>query len=722
MSSSNSQLSSSEQLDRVPNGGQSGSGAVANGKGPITKPFWELDGYKEVMKRSQNSNNQLTALKKMLEERAQCEKAYADSLFKWSLTWKKAAESGPEEEHFREAWIAFTKEADAVREIHMEIANNLRAVRKTVSDWQLDNYKKSHTLKNIEKGFKNTQDLWADKLKRVNDRQNKYYSACKEEHNVKQKNKTQSVSEQSDEQKRKAQQRENKAHNDVLAAQEKYKKAVNELHGDRDRHRRDMENQFGHAQDFEKNRLMFTKQSMVSMCGNLNVAGYSQYPAIYPFLHNLVSKASIEDDLSSFAQKRRFAAELTFPSYQEWTIEMAGPSISNSTRGAASLKAVEAAVAFGNNKGIDGEAGSYRLRADTSPPAQHTHTTNTTSTSGASLEKSKTQTSISASSMASLPQHTNTMSSSSPSSSPHNTHLPPPPESTSLPAVPKTVTTTTTTTSVSSTPKQEKTKTKESKTTNNNLQPTTKSSSSGSNNKSGTLDITNPFKFNTIQRDDAEYDNPFDHNSDHEDRPDSGGSHVYSAVGDTKASSNAKPVVPPARSEDEPDYDDDANSVSSADHSENEGGYDINVAASSSVSGSRETAGPSPMPRGVSVLNPSQRLQNNNDNYDSEDDAPGPDNGVYSNGELLPDSEQPEVNGAGRASCGSVVRDDAKVEFDEGVRVKALYAYEADEEDEISLEAGEEFIKLADADENGWAYGFRRNRYGLYPASYAEEI
>ena len=59
------------------------------------------------------------------------------------------------------------------------------------------------------------------------------------------------------------------------------------------------------------------------------------------------------------------------------------------------------------------------------------------------------------------------------------------------------------------------------------------------------------------------------------------------------------------------------------------------------------------MPRGVSVLNPSQRLQNNNDNYDSEDDAPGPDNGVYSNGELLPDSEQPEVNGAGRASCGS---------------------------------------------------------------------
>ena len=68
-----------------------------------------------------------------------------------------------------------------------------------------------------------------------------------------------------------------------------------------------------------------------------------------------------------------------------------------------------------------------------------------------------------------------------------------------------------------------------------------------------------------------------------------------------------------------------------------------------------------------------------------------------------------------------MVRDESKVEHD-GVPVRALYAYEADEEDEISLDAGEEFVKLADADENGWAYGFSKNRYGLYPASYAEEI
>ena len=73
----------------------------------------------------------------------------------------------------------------------MQIASNLRAVRKNVGDWQTDNYKKAHTLRNIEKGFKNTQDQWSEKLKKVNERQSKYYSSCKDEHNIKQKNKTQ---------------------------------------------------------------------------------------------------------------------------------------------------------------------------------------------------------------------------------------------------------------------------------------------------------------------------------------------------------------------------------------------------------------------------------------------------------------------------------------------------------------------------------------------------
>ena len=53
-----------------------------------------------------------------------------------------------------------------------------------VSEWQHDNFRKSHRLRDIEKGFKNAQQQWAEYLKRVADRQKKYYSACKDENNI----------------------------------------------------------------------------------------------------------------------------------------------------------------------------------------------------------------------------------------------------------------------------------------------------------------------------------------------------------------------------------------------------------------------------------------------------------------------------------------------------------------------------------------------------------
>ena len=125
---------------------------------------------------------------------------------------------------------------------------------------------------------------------------------------------------------------------------------------------------------------------MLTVCNHLNASAYPQHPAVYPSLNNLLNKASIEDDLSLFAQKRGLETSLNCPDYTEWTIEMAGPSLA-SAKGAASLKAVQAAVAFGDSKAIESGTGSYRLRADTSPPASATH-----GGAEASFESTRTQT------------------------------------------------------------------------------------------------------------------------------------------------------------------------------------------------------------------------------------------------------------------------------------------------------------------------------------------
>ena len=57
-----------------------------------------------------------------------------------------------------------------------------------------------------------------------------------------------------------------------------------------------------------------------------------------------------------------------------------------------------------------------------------------------------------------------------------------------------------------------------------------------------------------------------------------------------------------------------------------------------------------------------------------------------------------------------------------GVKVRALYDYDAAEEDELGFKTGDIFEKLEDEDAQGWCKGRKDGRVGLYPANYIELV
>ena len=69
-------------------------GSVEPASASTSDNFWEIDGFKRTVRRTEDGMHQCGELMKMMQERAEIEKDYAKRLRVWSKKWADNAERG----------------------------------------------------------------------------------------------------------------------------------------------------------------------------------------------------------------------------------------------------------------------------------------------------------------------------------------------------------------------------------------------------------------------------------------------------------------------------------------------------------------------------------------------------------------------------------------------------------------------------------------------------
>jgi hypothetical protein len=147
--------------------------------------FWEINQYKRVVKRTEDSYKLSNDLMQMLSERANIEKLYSKSLKQWSKKWNEYLEKCPEYGTMKATWNSLTIESNNMSELHLKIHDEVEENLLTeIKAWQKQNYPKTimntlKTAKQYDEDFAKAQKTWAKKYTAVEKAKKEYHNQCK---------------------------------------------------------------------------------------------------------------------------------------------------------------------------------------------------------------------------------------------------------------------------------------------------------------------------------------------------------------------------------------------------------------------------------------------------------------------------------------------------------------------------------------------------------------
>lgn len=245
---------------------------------PQTQSFWDIGNYRKVVKRVDDGARLTSDLHKMVQERAEIEAKYSKQLQHWSKKWEDSIFKGPEYGTIEASCKATCLEAARLASIHEECQKKLEEVSRNVSEWKSDRYHKSlaggrwKETKKAEESFQKAQKPWARRLDRNNKAKKAFHQLARElEGLTQQLNAAESNRDYPPEQLQKLREKKDKCVREKDRARERYIEELDDLHHGKKHYIEDMAREFDKCQSFERQRMEFFHNILVSFKGSLDI-------------------------------------------------------------------------------------------------------------------------------------------------------------------------------------------------------------------------------------------------------------------------------------------------------------------------------------------------------------------------------------------------------------------------------------------------------------------
>lgn len=286
--------------------------------------FWEIKGFKQVVKRIDDGAALADHLSQLINERAELEMKYAKGLKLWSRKWDDTINKGPEYGTLEQAMKSLTTEANETADIHVDIRQKLTGNSiEAIKHWKNSNFQKSFVkwkqTAAAQEGFDKAQRPWAKRFLKVEKSKKAYHLAARtHEQLLAQLDLSERDPLTTTDALKKLKDKVSRSESEADKSRDKYKDRLNELDAANQQYTNEMTVEFEKCQAMERSRMEFFVETLRDYLSYIDVSKEARLTNSFQNIQHGINEMAIEEDLKKYADQKGTGMLINWPKFVEY--------------------------------------------------------------------------------------------------------------------------------------------------------------------------------------------------------------------------------------------------------------------------------------------------------------------------------------------------------------------------------------------------------------------